>query len=603
MDPELGELVRRLRAVDVVDERAITRALGAPIAAASIVRHARFEPDRYTRIALAADPRFEVRMLCWAPGQSSALHAHGEAACGFRVLAGEATETRLDGPDRRLAAGAVSSVRGTDVHQVANRGDGPLITLHVYAPALPVDEASSGHGRRVVIVGGGFCGAALAAHLLATGRPGWRITVIERADRVGPGVAYGTTDPVHRLNVPAGRMGLDPEDPGGFVRWARARGLAVTDGALVPRSWYGDYLTDALADAIRTAPGKLRLVRGTATGVRGGRAGREVVLADGTAVPADDVVLATGHLAPIVPTAIPDALLDDPRVVRDPWASGALRIDRDDRVLIVGTGLTAVDVILTLRSRRHRGLVLAVSPGGRWPASHLPDPATPPIELEPPIGAPIDAVVDWYRATVARQAAAGVPFQRVVDAIRPFVPALWAALPPEERARFVARYRRSWERVRHRAAAEALGQLEGWRASGALVTRAATLARVTVHGSELVVTLARTGTGALESRAVDRVVLCTGADPDLRRGGNPIVDDRSAAGELTRDPLRLGAATDPDGRALDAHGRAVPDLWVLGGARRPATWESTSVPELAVQARDLALALASRAETVGARLP
>ena len=299
----VAELARRVGR-STLDGAAIAAALSEDIDVARVLGHAELHADRYVRVPLHLTTSFEIRLLCWQPGQSSAVHGHGLANGAMRVLSGRARETRIGLPDRELVEGDVAIVDPHLVHQIANAGDTPLYTLHVYAPPLPVDQPSALDGRRVLIVGGGWSGAAVAIHLLERGDRDLRVTLVEREPALGRGVAYGTSDADHLLNVPAGRMGIDPDAPGEFVEFARARGVAANERSLLSRRLYGDYVLRRLAETVSRSPGRLRIVRDDVRGVARVGARWEVSLAGGQALPADDLVLATGH----GPTTLPSAL-------------------------------------------------------------------------------------------------------------------------------------------------------------------------------------------------------------------------------------------------------------------------------------------------------
>lgn len=565
----------------------LARALAGPIDAADLAPFVRFAEDRYTRNRVASGEGWELRLLCWSPGQTSALHGHGRSGCAFRVLSGVAEELRLGGQRRLLQAGAVVTAGEGDVHQVGNVGDAPLLTLHLYAPALPVDQPSGADGDRVVVIGGGFCGAALAVHLLRRGGPGLRVTLVERSGEAGRGVAYGTSDPVHLLNVPAAKMSLDPSDPEAFLRFAHARGVAAQATDLLPRTLYGAYVEETLADAVRQHPGRLRVAAAEAIDVEP----EGVRLSDGRLLPADQVVLATGHLPPRWPEGLPEAARRDARVLRDAWEAGALDgVGLDERVLVVGTGLTAVDVLLSLRARGQRGLVWAVSRHGRWPQPHLPHVAWtgPAPRLPWPAPTEAHALAAWLEGAVAEAGREGIPWQAVIDAFRPHISKVWGALPLEERAVFLAEHRSRWEVVRHRAPAASLRALSEWQARGQLRSLAGEIRDVQTEGPLVVTLSTQEGPTSLE---VDRIILCNGADTDVRHAANPALVSLLARGRVRADALGLGLEVEADGRAIDAEGRANPDLWVLGAARRPLLWETTAVPELSRQAAALAVDL------------
>jgi mannose-6-phosphate isomerase-like protein (cupin superfamily) len=277
---------------DRPDVDALAAALAGALAATpgllSLAQSARFADEIYVRIPLLLDERYEVRLLCWRPGQSSALHGHGASACAFRVLTGVATELRLDGSIVRLAAGQIAAP-APGIHQVCNLGDEPLVTLHVYAPPLPVDQPSALDGRRVAVLGGGFSGAVLAIHLLLSGDPSLRITLVE------PGPAIGEIDwrDEHVLDVPAAELTFDPERPGDFLAWARAGGARILPEARLPRRMYGAYVRDRLARTIETSKARLRLARSPAEAVWRER-GRWIVRLIGSQHPvlADEIAYA-----------------------------------------------------------------------------------------------------------------------------------------------------------------------------------------------------------------------------------------------------------------------------------------------------------------------
>ncbi|MEJ3748731.1 cysteine dioxygenase family protein [Actinomycetes bacterium KLBMP 9797] len=99
----------------------------------------RFDPiDRwYARLATA--PGHEAWLLTWLPGQHTELHDHGGSAGAFVVVAGALVEQTVRGHRLReaaLPAGAHRRFGAHHVHAVANRGDAPAVSVHVYAPAL-----------------------------------------------------------------------------------------------------------------------------------------------------------------------------------------------------------------------------------------------------------------------------------------------------------------------------------------------------------------------------------------------------------------------------------------------------------------------------------
>ncbi|MFN5482714.1 MAG: FAD/NAD(P)-binding protein, partial [Brevundimonas sp.] len=203
---------------------------------------------------------------------------------------------------------------------------------------------------RILIVGGGFSGAMLAARLTATGAA---VSLINRDDRFGLGVAYGAAAPWHRLNVRSARMSADPDRSDDFVRWLQAHAPehAAPEG-FAPRAVYGRYVEDRLAAARAAAGDRLETIVGTVAAVD---PTGSVTLADGRRRTGRAVVLATGNPPPRNVDSAPG-------VIPDPWGPGALDgVRPQDDILLIGTGLTMVDVLMTLEHRGWIGRAAAVS--------------------------------------------------------------------------------------------------------------------------------------------------------------------------------------------------------------------------------------------------
>ncbi|MBK8168754.1 MAG: FAD/NAD(P)-binding protein [Sandaracinaceae bacterium] len=544
-----------------------------------------FDDENYARHQLAKTERSELRLICWKPGQSSALHGHGRADCTFRVIHGKATEVRLGSPDLQHREGElVASLDPMIVHQVSNVEPVPLVTLHHYSPPLPINRPSTPRGLQVVVIGGGFSGACVGYHLLGSGRTDIRVIVIDEHSDLGRGVAYGLDDATLRLNVPAKRMSIDPRKPNDFVDWASAKaGAPIAPDSLQPRKLYGDYISDRMRGSVRDNPGKLRIRRGRAVDVNE----HFVTLSDGTKVEADVVVLATGNPPTSIPEVFTQEVVNHPAFIADPWKANAVAsIGADERVLVVGTGLTGVDILHQLRGANHSGEVVALSRHGNMPSTHsVPGSSTlahPPLE---PADFPTTALglLRMVRSRAEAHIKRGEPWQLAVEAVRPHISTLWNRLAVKERAKFLTRLRPYWEIHRHRAPIDSIAALEAWEASGTLKRVRAKLVHVAPSPKGFHVTYAD-GSGKETVTFFDRVILCTGSGINSTPPSDPMYARMDANGLLKQCPNGLGALTAPDGTLLDAKGRSQKWLRAVGVLRRAERWESTAVPELSSQA-------------------
>ena len=441
--------------------------------------------------------------------------------------------------------------------------------------------------RTVVVVGGGFSGAIFGLKLHAR-RPDWRIIIAEPKRTLGRGVAYGACGPEHLLNVPVSRMeiGLSPS----FAAWlAQHRGAIAealvesgldVQSAYVPRRLFGDYIQERVKAALdNKALAGLSTVRGEVVRLLSG--GRGVLLTDGRDIKADCVVLAMGNLPPVAPAGPDRWLYDSGFFIPDPWAADAFSdVDPDEPLLLIGTGLTMVDVALRLAQDGHRGRILAVSRRGLVPRTHQAGGSWPEF-LHGRIPASPLALTKIMRAEVARAEALGIPWQRVFDAARPAVPSIWNGWDDRSRRQFLRHLRPRWDVHRHRMAPRITERLAAQQASGALEIVAGRVAGYVAAGQHVEVTL-RLRDGTLRAFSAGHVVNCTGPGGDFGKIGNPLIADLRARRLAVPDALGVGLET-RDCAVIDGAGAASEWLFALGPLTRPAWWEITAVPEINLQ--------------------
>lgn len=421
-------------------------------------------------------------------------------------------------------------------------------------------------GVRAAVIGGGASGALQALQLLKQGAE--RVTLIERARAPGRGVAYSTDRPEHLLNVPARRMSAFPDEPDHFARW-----YGEAD-SFAPRIRFGDYVEELLA----AAGERLEIVRGEAVDLAEGA----VLLGDGRRIAADAVVLALGNFAPATPRGIdPEALGE--RWVADPWSSDwAAGLGEGDTLLLLGTGLTAVDAALTLDAAGFGGRIVALSRRGLKPRSHAAREAmgAPEEPLEPNCIAMLRRV---------RRRSGEVGWRSAVHELRSVTQGLWAAASLDERRRFLRHLRPWWDVHRHKIAPAIAEKIEDMEAEGRLSFAAGRILSADARG---LVRWRPRGGEAVETMEAARIVNCTGPEVDVVRAGEPLLGALIAAGRVRPDALRVGIDVDPECRAIGADGAASDSLYAIGPITRGAFWESVAVPDIRVQAEAVARRIA-----------
>lgn len=468
--------------------------------------------------------------------------------------------------------------------------------------------------RVIAIVGAGFSGVALAVQLLQQLREPTRIVLLGQPDSYGRGLAYGTTSAQHLLNVPAGRMGLDPAHESGFSDYLQRRGLAFGAADFVPRSIYGDYLASCLDTAQQAALPGVLLERRPADVLRITRSdgvdcppGRQLVLGDGSRLEADQVVLATGNFASLRPAVASHLDWTRAPLFGSPWSAMDLSpLPSGGDILLVGSGLTAMDMVLQLVDQGHTGKIVMISRRGQLAKVHRHHDAAPRSDwIEANFGAGetrVRVLLRELRQRIAGAKAQGGDWRDVMGSLRSQTARLWQQLSPRSKAQFVRHLGPYWDVHRHRAAPEVGERLQKLMQSGQVLLLAGNMTRFELgQDGQVEVSVRGRGQSRLSHAVFKAVINCIGPCSDLTRLAHPLIQQLLAAGDIVPDALRLGLECSEAYELRDAQGNTHRDLYYLGPFLKASYWEATAVPELRMHARALARQIADTAPSRAAQ--
>jgi uncharacterized NAD(P)/FAD-binding protein YdhS len=428
--------------------------------------------------------------------------------------------------------------------------------------------------QRVAIVGGGFSGSMLAARLAERGVAS---VLIDRTGTFGPGLAYSTPFEGHLLNVRANRMSAIEGRPDDFVEWLQASaGWRADPDGFAPRRYYGEYLQHRLNAARLAHPGRIELVTGEVAAVEPDG----VRLADGGRIAARAVVMATGNPPPKI------ARNGSRRIIHDPWGPGALeKIGPQDDVVILGSGLTMVDMVLWLDANGRKGRIRVLSRRGLTPRAHGRHHDAP----VPPTDALLQASPSRQLAEARRLAVEAGGWRGVMEGLRPRTAGLWIAAEPETRARWLRHLRPWWDVHRHRLPPEIGEAMEGMEAAGRLDVSAGRVDRIETEADGVAVHWRSRDGSQPPPLTADWLIDCTG--PGHAAAQTPLTAGLLAEGRVRLDPLGLGLDLAGDGRAIRAGGTPDDRLFVLGPPAFASFWETTAVPDIRKRIEDVATAL------------
>lgn len=430
----------------------------------------------------------------------------------------------------------------------------------------------------VLIIGGGASGVLMAVHLLRQSAR-VKVTLIEGRGAMGAGIAYATTDPEHLLNTRVHNMSAFPEDPLHFHRWLiqRPEHAKESDQGFVRRSTYGAYLGAIMAQFDNDP--RLTRVFNEVVKLDETELDLQVHLADGRRISGDRAILATGHVTP-------DQSREWPLV--GAWQS----LDApppQSRVVIVGSGLSMVDQVLTILRAGHQGPILSISRRGLLPRDHA---KTTPMLIEDrdlPLGTSVSTLLQWARRLAVAAERQGGTWRDAVDGIRPHVRRIWRSLPQTERARFLRHVATWWDVHRHRIPPQSQARLNNAILTGQLTIRKAAFQTAIARPEGGYYAFVRPfRSQEVESITAGRVIDCRGIRRDPEQHASPLVADLLARGAARIDPLRIGLDVDDRGRLLRRDGSVNARVYTIGPASRAAFWEITAIPDIREQVAQLA---------------
>jgi len=426
--------------------------------------------------------------------------------------------------------------------------------------------------QHIAIIGGGLCGAVTAINLLRSGQE-YLVTVFEKERRQFlKGPAYSSTLPHQLLNVPAMAMSLFDEAPDDFTEWIREKGLhhrfKATD--FVPRSLFGEYVEDRFEVVRNSADSIINTEFTAVSGIEKDGDGWLLLTGDGRKIFAHQVILCFGNLPPRE-LSVTKGLNTDPFIINNPWEGSFLKeIRKDDEVLIVGSGLTMVDIVLSLHRQGHEGKISVLSRRGYLPHPHGAAPVYG-LKLEEKFNTGTAlGILSWLRAEAKLAQMQGASWISVINAIRDLTPGLWQALPEHEKQRFLRHLKPFWEIHRHRVPGESLDLIMELQQEGKLNRIAGRIVSIRKEGSLFQTSYHPRGSKQVKECTSKWLINCTGPDANPAASGNVLVSQLLRAGIIVPDATGTGLEL-PSGTK---------GIYLAGPPAKGTYWECTALREI-----------------------
>ncbi|GGE47169.1 putative NAD(P)/FAD-binding protein YdhS [Pedobacter psychrotolerans] len=445
--------------------------------------------------------------------------------------------------------------------------------------------------KNIVIIGGGISGYLILMNLLRT--PGaQRLNVVllekERLDRLG--VPYETTEEAHLLNVPVSNMSAFSDDKNHFADWLLKNAIDFTPLSFMPRKIYRQYILDIFNHLMKYKSELINVSMLQAEAVDVDMEGKNVLLNGAGQLSFDQLIMATGTFPPGHLALKNNDYTHSANYFPSAWQPGLMdSLKGLEEIFIIGTGLTMTDTIISLHKRGHKGKVTAISRHGLMPAVHKKCIPYPCFGEDMRKQVTILGMFGILKKHLKQAAIIGSDWRAVTDALRPHIPQLWNQLAEVERKAFIEHLRHRWEVCRHRMPEECALIVHSWLATGKITMYAGRIRQISESAEAgFCITYIQEKTQLIKQLKADVIINCMGPLTDYNLIVHDLIRNLMQKGVICADPLGLGLQCSAEGALIQQDGRVSDCFYTIGAPAKGTLWETTAVPEIRVQAKQLA---------------
>jgi uncharacterized NAD(P)/FAD-binding protein YdhS len=461
----------------------------------------------------------------------------------------------------------------------------------------------------ISIIGAGFSGTLVLANLVKETQGNCSIAIIDHLESFNKGIAYNPSSSMFLLNVATKRMSAFPEDPDHFLNWVCKQNefelfsREALANSFLPRDIYRQYLSSIWSETLSLAKSKNIQVECIYSFAKNIFTTDEIYLIEtenGETIRTKQLVLATGNQTPSNRILKNKLEVTHPRYFQNPWKHEAINnFESDLNILIVGNGLTMVDTTLGLVENHFQNKIYAVSPNGFNVIPHLHNNIAYSIDLnleDPEFS--LTHLLRKVNAEVKKLSQLGITSEPVVDALRSKTQEIWKKLTVDEKRSFMRHLRHIWGVSRHRIAPHVYRKIQNLRINKKLAVIAGEIHKISDQGTHLEVTLFNKKSKKIKTIKVSRIINCTGPQTNLKESENQLLHKLFMEGFLSQDELNLGTRIDLSTyEIINSTNQVVPCFFTLGVNLKGELWESVAVPELKVQAKEVAHQMVARLQT------
>ena len=433
----------------------------------------------------------------------------------------------------------------------------------------------------IAIVGGGISGTLTVLNLIKQSENPLQIIWFDAKNQFCKGLAYSTLDEQHLLNVRANNMSVFADEPTHFVNWLQHHYSQYSSSDFAPRKLFGEYVQATFDDLKNTNP--LVSIQQIAEEVIDIEKKENVFQLKTTETyNAQKLVLALGNFLPAHPRSISKEFVESENYFQNAFHSNIIQqAITKKNITIIGSGLTMIDVLISLHHHSYSGKINIISPHAYIPQSHIenPLPSVNPFIEEHKTYTLIE-LLSLVNQQLKKAKKENLNPHSVIDVMRPHLQFIWMNFSLNEKQQFLRHLRHKWGVARHRAPNKSIATLQNLQSTGVinLVKGRVQDIKTTDNSFEIHYSNSETSQKSLKT---EFIINCTGPESDYLKIPSKLVQNLIKNSIFGPDSIHYGINSAKNGEIS-------PNLYTIGPPLKGILWESTAVPEIRLQAKELA---------------
>lgn len=431
------------------------------------------------------------------------------------------------------------------------------------------------------IIGGGISGTLSVLQIIKQNKTPLSIFWFDSQNKFCKGYAYNTFDEGHLLNVRANNMSIFPNEPNHFVNWLKSYHSNYSAKDFVPRKLFGDYVLHTF-ESLKNSNSHIKIHQ-IAEEVKSIHQSNDIFeIKTHQSYTVQKIILGLGNFLPAHPRSISKEFISSKQYFQNAFnVQLTNQIQSCNDITIIGSGLTMIDVIVSLSHYQYKGKINVISPHAYIPQAHQENPL-PSVEafIDKEKRYSLSELFALVNQQLKKAKKEQLNLHSVIDSMRPFLQQLWLNFSIEEKQQFLRHLRHKWGVARHRAPSQSMSVFNNLKSSGQLELIKGRISDIKV--SDLGFQIAYSNKHSNQQTLHTQLIInCTGPESDYSQLKSPLVQYLVTNQIISADAIKYGINAQKDCSIAK-------NIYTLGPPLKGILWESVAVPEIRVQAQELA---------------